>query len=247
MNEPHVVVDLIHREWGSASVFEPGVLPDLPRTLGQDDTLGFEDLLGPFDPVAAMIRRAIVGVHAIRCIVSGHDRRIASIVEADPMIQGDADVPQAPLVPPFTEETAIRKARAAEDAWNSRDPERVSLAYTEDSHWRNRAEFVQGREEIRQFLSRKWKKELDYRLIKELWAFGTDRIAVRFQYEWHNVAGQWHRAYGNELWEFDENGLMRRREASINDVSIAEEDRRFHWPAPGPRPENHPGLIDSPA
>ena len=109
MNEPHVVVDLIHREWGSASVFEPGVLPDLPRTLGQDDTLGFEDLLGPFDPVAAMIRRAIVGVHAIRCIVSGHDRRIASIVEADPMIQGDADVPQAPLVPPFTKKRQFAK------------------------------------------------------------------------------------------------------------------------------------------
>lgn len=163
------------------------------------------------------------------------------------MSQGDVDVPQAPLVPPFTEETAIRKARAAEDAWNSRDPERVSLAYTEDSHWRNRAEFLQGREEIKQFLTRKWEKELDYRLIKELWAFGTDRIAVRFQYEWHDDAGKWHRAYGNELWEFDENGLMRRREASINDVSIAEEDRRFHWPAPGPRPENHPGLIDSPA
>ncbi len=153
---------------------------------------------------------------------------------------------QAPLVPPFTRETAIRKARAAEDAWNSRDPDRVALAYTEDSHWRNRAEFVQGRDEIRQFLSRKWAKELDYRLIKELWAFGDNHIAVRFQYEWHDDAGQWSRAYGNELWEFDENGLMRRREASINDVPIAEADRRFHWPAPDPRPADHPGLIDSP-
>ena len=151
-----------------------------------------------------------------------------------------------PPVPPFTEETARAKVKAAENAWNSRDPDRVALAYTEDSHWRNRAEFVQGRDEIRQFLSRKWAKELDYRLIKELWAFGDNHIAVRFQYEWHNDAGQWSRAYGNELWEFDENGLMRRREASINDVPIAETDRRFRWPAPGPRPEDHPGLIDSP-
>ncbi len=153
---------------------------------------------------------------------------------------------QIPLVPPFTRETATRKVRAAEDAWNSRDPDRVSLAYTEDSHWRNRGEFIQGREEIREFLTRKWAKELDYRLVKEMWAFGDNRIAVRFQYEWHDDTGQWHRAYGNELWEFDENGLMRRREASINDMAIDEADRRFHWPAPGARPQDHPGLIDSP-
>ena len=139
------------------------------------------------------------------------------------------------LVPPFDREIAIAKVRMAEDAWNSRDPDRVSMAYTEDSFWRNRAEIFQGREAIRAFLRRKWDKELDYRLVKEMWAFGENRIAVRFQYEWHDDAGQWFRAYGNENWEFDENGLMRRREASINDKPIAEEERRFHWPAPGAR------------
>ena len=149
------------------------------------------------------------------------------------------------LVPPFTRETAILKVRAAEDGWNSRDPERVSMAYSEDSQWRNRGEFVNGRSQIRAFLSGKWDMELDYRLIKEMWAFGKDRIAVRFQYEWHDKEGQWYRAYGNELWEFDSEGLMRRREASINDVPIRESQRRFHWPA-GPRPSEHPGLIDSP-
>ena len=140
----------------------------------------------------------------------------------------------------------MKKVRAAEDAWNSRDPQRVSLAYSVDSHWRNRAEIFQGRDQVREFLSRKWQKELDYRLIKELWAFGPRRIAVRFQYEWRNDAGQWFRAHGNELWEFDDEGLMRRREASINDREISAEDRRFHWDAPGPRPADHPGLIDSP-
>ncbi len=152
---------------------------------------------------------------------------------------------KTPLVPPFTRETAILKVRAAEDAWNSRDPERVSMAYTEDSRWRNRAEFVNGRSQIRAFLSGKWDRELDYHLIKEMWSFGKDRIAVRFQYEWHDEEGQWYRAYGNELWEFDSEGLMKRREASINDVPIRESQRRFHWPA-GPRPSEHPGLIDSP-
>lgn len=150
------------------------------------------------------------------------------------------------MVPPFTLETAMRKVRAAEDAWNSRDPVRVSMAYTEDSHWRNRHEFVRGRDSIQQFLRRKWDRELDYRLTKELWAFGDNRIAVRFQYESHDASGQWHRAYGNELWEFDDDGLMRRREASINDVAIEEADRRFHWPALLPRPADDPGLIDSP-
>lgn len=149
---------------------------------------------------------------------------------------------RSPL-PPFTLETAIQKVRMAEDAWNTREPERVALAYTEDSRWRNRAEFFQGREAIIAFLKRKWAKELDYRLIKELWAFHGDRIAVRFQYEWHDDSGFWYRAHGNEQWEFDADGLMRRREASINDVPISPADRRFRWPA-GPRPKDHPGLAE---
>jgi uncharacterized protein len=148
----------------------------------------------------------------------------------------------APLRPPFNHDSAVAKVRAAEDAWNSCDPARVSLAYSVDSEWRNRSEFVQGREKIREFLAGKWSRELDYRLVKELWAFGEQRIAVRFQYEWHNESGQWFRSYGNELWEFDDEGLMRRREASINDVPIAESERKFHWPAPGPRPADDPGL-----
>lgn len=150
------------------------------------------------------------------------------------------------LVPPFDLETAIAKVRLAEDAWNSRDPDRVALAYTEDSHWRNRAEIFQGRDAIRTFLRNKWDKEREYRLVKELWAFGGRRISVRFQYEWHDHGLQWYRAYGNENWEFDDAGLMRRREASINDLPIHAEDRRFYWSAPGPRPQDHPGLIDSP-
>jgi nuclear transport factor 2 (NTF2) superfamily protein len=155
-------------------------------------------------------------------------------------------VPNPPTViaPPFTLETAVRKVRLAEDAWNSRDPDQVALAYTEDSVWRNRGEFLAGRDQIRAFLARKWAKELDYRLAKALWAFTDDRIAVRFRYEWHDKLGNWFRSYGNELWEFDERGLMRRREASINDVPIRERDRTFHWPAPGPRPADHPGIPD---
>ena len=144
--------------------------------------------------------------------------------------------------PPFTQETAAAKVRAAEDAWNSRDPDRVSLAYSEDSEWRNRDQFVTGRKQIREFLTAKWDNELDYRLTKSLWSFSADRIAVRFQYEYHDAAGQWYRAYGNELWEFDERGLMRRREASINDVRISEAERKFHWPAPGPRPATDAGI-----
>jgi nuclear transport factor 2 (NTF2) superfamily protein len=144
-------------------------------------------------------------------------------------------------VPPFTAETAAQKARFAEDAWNSRDPERVALAYTEDSRWRNRAEFVTGRGEIIAFLRRKWARELDYRLIKEVWAFTGDRIAVRFAYEWRDDSGHWFRSYGNENWEFEASGLMRRRHASINDVPIAESERKFHWPL-GRRPDDHPGL-----
>ncbi len=146
-----------------------------------------------------------------------------------------------PLVPPFTREIAIRKVRAAEDGWNSRDPERVSLAYSADSVWRNRSQFFSGREQIVEFLKRKWARELEYRLIKELWAFDTDRIAVRFCYECQDASGQWFRAYGNENWEFDEKGLMKRRHASINDVAIAEAERLFHWPI-GRRPDDHPGL-----
>ena len=148
-----------------------------------------------------------------------------------------------PPFPPFTRETAIQKARGAEDGWNSRDPERVSLAYTVDSEWRNRAEFPRGRAEIVQFLIRKWQKELDYRLIKELWAFNDNKIAVRFAYEWHDDSGNWFRSYGNENWEFDEAGLMKRRFACINDLPIKSSDRKFHWPL-GRRPDDHPGLSE---
>ncbi|MGO3123672.1 MAG: DUF1348 family protein [Advenella sp.] len=144
-------------------------------------------------------------------------------------------------VPPFTLDSAIQKVRLAEDGWNSRDPQRVSLAYTVDSQWRNRAEFVNGREQIVSFLTRKWIRELDYRLIKELWAFDGARIAVRFAYEWHDDSGQWFRSYGNENWAFDGNGLMLQRHASINDLPIAESDRKFRWPQ-GRRPDDHPGL-----
>ncbi len=149
----------------------------------------------------------------------------------------------AALVPPFTRETAIAKVRMAEDGWNSRDPERVALVYTEDSQWRNRAEFPVGRQEIIAFLTRKWSKELDYRLIKELWAFAGNRLAVRFAYEWHDDSGHWFRSCGNENWEFNEAGLMQRRFASINDMPITEETRKFRWPL-GRRPDDHPGLSD---
>lgn len=148
---------------------------------------------------------------------------------------------QRPPLPPFTAETAAQKARAAEDGWNSRDPARVSLAYTPDSRWRNRSEFFQGREQIVAFLTRKWAREMDYRLIKEVWAWEGNRIAVRFAYEWHDDSGNWFRSYGNENWEFDENGLMAVRHASINDLPIREEDRKFRWPL-GRRPDDHPGL-----
>jgi len=146
-----------------------------------------------------------------------------------------------PPLPPFTPETATQKVRMAEDAWNTRDPARVALAYTPDSSWRNRAEFLQGRAAIEDFLRRKWARELDYRLIKELWAFRDNRIAVRFAYEWHDDSGQWFRSFGNENWEFDAEGLMQRRIASINDTPIAESDRKYHWPA-GPRPADHASL-----
>jgi nuclear transport factor 2 (NTF2) superfamily protein len=149
----------------------------------------------------------------------------------------------APIAPPFTRETAILKVRKAEDGWNSRDPEKVSLAYTADCRWRNRSEFVNGRQEIVAFLTRKWAKELEYRLIKELWAFTENRIAVRFAYEWHDDSGNWFRSYGNENWEFNDDALMRLRLASINDLPIKESDRKYRWPL-GRRPDDHPGLSD---
>ena len=148
-----------------------------------------------------------------------------------------------PPLPPFTRESALLKVRLAEDGWNSRDPARVALAYTADSQWRNRAEFVTGREQIVQFLDRKWKKELDYRLIKELWAFDGNRIAVRYAYEWHDDTGNWFRTFGNENWEFDEHGLMQRRFACLNDMPIKASERKFFWPQ-GRRPDDHPGLSD---
>lgn len=150
---------------------------------------------------------------------------------------------ERPPLPPFTLETAAQKVRMAENAWNTHDPHKVSLAYTEDSRWRNRGEFLQGREAIVAFLERKWARELDYRLIKELWSFHDNRIAVRFKYEWCDDSGNWFRSHGNELWEFDERGLMRRREASINDVAIQASERKFLWDT-GPRPDDHPGLTE---
>lgn len=148
-----------------------------------------------------------------------------------------------PPFPPFTHETAVQKVRMAEDAWNTRDPQRVSLAYTADTQWRNRAEFPQGRAQVVEFLQRKWARELEYRLIKELWAFAGNRIAVRFAYEWRDDSGQWYRSFGNENWQFAENGLMHLRFASINGLPIAAQDRKFHWPQ-GPRPPEHPGLSE---
>lgn len=161
-------------------------------------------------------------------------------------MSANLQIPKPPKViaPPFTHETATQKVRLAEDVWNLRDPDRVALAYTEDSVWRNRSEFIVGRDQIRKFLAGKWRRELDYRLVKSLWSFTDNRIAVRFQYEWHDAVGHWHRSYGNELWEFDEHGLMQRREASINDVPIVETDRKFFWAAPGPRPADHSGIPD---
>src|SRR5881227_2568789 len=149
----------------------------------------------------------------------------------------------SPIRPPFTLQTATAKVRAAEDAWNSREPETVSRAYSENSRWRNRAEFFEGRPAIVEFLRRKWARELDYRLIKELWAFSINRISVRFQYEWHDDSGNWFRSYGNEQWEFDDDGLMRLRYASINDLPIKESERKYHWPL-GRRPDAHPGLSE---
>ena len=154
-----------------------------------------------------------------------------------------SNIETRPPLPPFTRETAMQKVRMAEDGWNSRDPERVALAYTPDSRWRNRHEFPRGREQIRAFLAGKWQREQEYRLIKELWAYTDNRIAVRFAYEWHDASGQWFRSYGNENWEFDEQGLMQERHASINDLPISPAERLFHWPQ-GRRPDEHPGLSE---
>jgi nuclear transport factor 2 (NTF2) superfamily protein len=159
------------------------------------------------------------------------------------MMPIDQTVTVRPPLPPFTHETATQKVRLAEDAWNSRDPHKVALAYSLDSHWRNRVEFVNGREEIVAFLTRKWTRELDYRLIKELWAFDGDRIAVRFAYEWHDDSGNWYRSYGNENWEFNEDGLMSRRFACINDLPIKESERKYQWPL-GRRPDSMAGLSE---
>lgn len=153
------------------------------------------------------------------------------------------DAPRPP-VPPFSYEDAVKKVRMAENAWNGRDPAKVALAYTPDTRWRNRSEFLNGRAEVEAFLTRKWQTENSYRLIKEIWCHSADRIAVRFCYEWHDETGQWFRAHGNENWQFDAHGYMAVRHASINDVPIAEADRLFHWPAPGPRPDDHPGLTE---
>lgn len=155
----------------------------------------------------------------------------------------DTKVIERPPLPPFNRETAIQKVRMAEDAWNTRNPERIALAYTQDSIWRNRSEFVSGRDAIVELLTRKWVRELEYRLIKELWAFEGNRIAVRFSYEWHDDSGHWYRSYGNENWEFDDNGLMQHRIASINDLAISESDRKFYWSL-GSRPDEHPGLSN---
>nr|WP_244828538.1 nuclear transport factor 2 family protein [Caballeronia sp. TF1N1] len=157
--------------------------------------------------------------------------------------KGELAMESKPPFPPFTAETAVQKVRAAEDGWNTRDPKKVALAYSQDTRWRNRAEFVDGRAAVEAFLQRKWDRELDYRLIKELWAFAGNRIAVRFAYEWHDDSGHWHRSYGNENWEFNEAGLMTHRHASINDLPIREADRKYHWPL-GRRPDDHPGLSD---
>jgi nuclear transport factor 2 (NTF2) superfamily protein len=165
------------------------------------------------------------------------------VIMSDSKARQKEAVESRPPFPPFTRETAIQKVRLAEDAWNSRDPEKVSLAYTPDSRWRNRAEFANGRQEIVAFLIRKWARELDYRLIKELWTFEGNRIAVRFAYECHDDSGNWFRSYGNENWEFEENGLMRLRFACINDLPIKESERKYHWPL-GRRPDEHPGLSE---
>jgi uncharacterized protein len=179
--------------------------------------------------------------HAVHShLASQRDHQGLQTNRVETMTIHSLEQPRPPF-PPFNQESATQKVRMAENAWNTRDPERVSLAYSADSQWRNRSDFLTGRDAIVQFLTRKWSHELDYRLIKELWAYHDNRIAVRFAYEWHDDSGSWFRSYGNENWEFDDNGLMRRRLASINDLSIKESERKYHWPL-GPRPDTHPSL-----
>ena len=195
------------------------------------------------DAIARSIRQAALAIGGAKVRGAGADGAPDESSHVASRGPSSRSAGARPPLPPFTAETAAEKARLAEDAWNSRDPARVTLAYTPESVWRNRAEFLQGRDAIREFLARKWTRELDYRLIKEVWAFTDDRVAVRFAYEWHDDSGQWFRSHGNEQWEFDEAGLMKRREASINDRLISEKDRLFRWPL-GPRPVDHPGLSE---
>lgn len=177
------------------------------------------------------------------CSIGIYKKIAIDIVFKERNTRMSTDQNTRPPFPPFSHETAVLKVRMAEDAWNTRNPERIALAYTQETTWRNRAEFLSGREAIVQFLQRKWAKELDYRLIKELWAFDKSRIAVRFAYEWHDTTGNWYRSYGNENWEFDENGLMHSRIASINDLAIEVSERKYHWPQ-GRRPDDYPGLSE---
>jgi nuclear transport factor 2 (NTF2) superfamily protein len=200
----------------------------------------------PLDPLASLKLAASAGTRGAAILLAKSAALLPCIRATVPYLainNGNQPMTRPPLPPFTTAETAAQKVRLAEDAWNTRDPARVALAYTIDSVWRNRAEFIRGREAIEAFLIRKWSRELDYRLIKEVWAFHDNRIAVRFAYEWHDDSGSWFRSYGNENWEFDEDGLMRRRIASINDLPIKEGERKYHWPL-GRRPDDHPSLSE---
>lgn len=200
-------------------------------------------MLGPQKGQSHLSKKKSVAFHKDVMYQSVHTIPLGTLLVHDASIWKERNVSQRPPLPPFTTATAIEKVRLAEDAWNARDPQRVALAYTQDSRWRNRSEFINGREEIIAFLTRKWASELDYRLTKELWIHAANRLAVRYAYEFHDDAGTWFRAYGNENWEFDENGLMQKRYSSINNLPIKESERKFHWPL-GRRPDDHPGLSE---